>query len=59
LAHAEFFFYLPKEKRTFGQYQLPLANISFHWPTSPFLKSNLEQAIRIIPTEEFAVAHRR
>jgi hypothetical protein len=27
LAHADFF-YLPKEKRTTGQHQLPLANIT-------------------------------
>jgi hypothetical protein len=41
------FFYLPKEERTTGQHQLPLANITMIQDT---FKSNLERAIRIITT---------
>jgi hypothetical protein len=47
---------LSEEKRTTGQHQLPLANITL---TQDTFKSNLERAIRIITTEEFAAAYRR
>jgi hypothetical protein len=46
LVHAGFFI-LPKEERTTGRYQVPLANITM---TQDTFKSNLERAIRIITT---------
>jgi hypothetical protein len=50
------FVYLPTAKRTTGQHQLSLANITL---TQDTFKCNLEWAIRIITIEEFATAYHR